>query len=59
MSNVYLPEIPDVPDDISYDLHEFLTALKETVEILTGKVGGNNDLIEYMEADGTCPKCGA
>lgn len=58
MSNVNLPEIPDVPEGLAYGHSEFLKAVKETLEVLTGKKGGNDDLIDYMEAD-TCPKCGA
>lgn len=59
MSNVYLQDLPDVPEGTPYGLSEFLKAVKQNIEVLTGKVGGNDDLIEYMEADDTCPKCGA
>jgi len=58
MSNVYLQDIPDVPEGIPHGLAEVLKAMKQNLEVLTGKVGGNDDLIEYMEADTTCPKCG-
>lgn len=58
MANVNLPEIPDLPTGLKTDHLEFLKAVKETLGVLTGKVGGNDDLIEYMESD-VCPKCGA
>ena len=58
MANVNLPEIPDVPFGLNEETQEFLKAVKETLEVLTGRVGDNSDLIEYMEADDVCPKCG-
>jgi len=58
MSNVNLPEIPDVPDGYDEQSQAFFRAVKETLEVLTGRVGGNDDLIEYMEST-ICPKCGA
>ena len=60
MATVHLPDIPDVPDVVDRDMYEFLKALKESIEVLTGRVGDNDDLIDYMEADDDdCPKCGA
>ena len=60
MANIHIPGIPDIPGSLDYEMYEFLRALKETLEILTGRVGGNEDLIDYMEADDDdCPKCGA
>jgi hypothetical protein len=50
MSNVNLPEIPDVPQNLDEDTVKFLQAVKETLAVLTGKLGGNTKLIDYMES---------
>ena len=52
MSSIHLPEIPDVPEKIDNDLSEFLKTLKEILELLTGRVGGNAKLIDYMKSSG-------
>ena len=48
MADIKLPNIPDVPE-ASRELKEFLRAVKETLEILTGRLGGNKSLIDYMK----------
>jgi hypothetical protein len=51
MGKVNLPNIPDVPDTNDLALKEHLRAIKETLEILTGKLGGNRKLIDLMEEE--------
>ena len=51
MSQVNLPEIPDIPKNIDQDMVAFLQAVKETLQVLTGRIGGNTKLIDYMESD--------
>lgn len=52
MPNVNIPNIPDVPLVSDQSMYEFLQALKEAVEVLTGKVGGNDSLVDYMRTNG-------
>ena len=52
MANIFIPEIPDVPVDLSDSAITFLRSIKEVLQILTGNVGGNTKLIDYMETSG-------
>jgi hypothetical protein len=52
MANVNVPNIPDIPPTSDQSMYEFLKALKEAVEVLTGRVGGNESLIDYMRTNG-------
>lgn len=52
MANVTLPLVQDVPENLDFKLLQFLKSVKETLEILTGQVGANTKLIDYMELTG-------
>ena len=49
MSKIHLPEIPDIPENLNYDLNEFLKAVKETLGVLTGRIGDDLDLVSMFE----------
>jgi hypothetical protein len=51
MGDVHLPKIPDVPFMKDRALYDFLRAVKETLEVMTGQVGGNTNLIDLMRED--------
>jgi len=51
MADVQLPNLPDVTGDYTKDqqLRDFLIAVKQTIEILTGtNVNSNTSLVDYL-----------